>query len=629
MAQSVDLLLNTAVNQHQQGNFQQAEQLYRRILQMQPKYAYVSNLLGVLLSQYKKDHKEAEKLISRAIKLDPGVAEFHNNLGLCLQQQGKMEEAARAYERATRLNPKFVPAWFGFGTVNVFLKKPEAAIKALQKTIELDPGYLPAYNNLGNIYREIQQYDKAKEMFDKVVELKPDFAEGWYNIGLLYKVQEDGDNAIQAFGKAVALRPDYVKAYCKMGLCHAYLSDDFEKALKDFDTALEINPRYLPIYLYKADVLQLFGRFEESEAVLRTAVNIDESQVGAYLGLINIKKITDEDLARIQSELKETDFEPKQLVRLHFSLGKIFDDRREYENAFWHLQRGNELHRDSFEYDINTFQQQVSRFIETIDFNYINQYAVHGLDTDVPVFIVGMPRSGTTLTEQIIASHPKAHGAGELEMIGKIVNSLVREWNESALNTGDFTSSLLKPAITPEKIKQSANSYLNHITEFNKNACRITDKMPQNFLHIWLIAILFPQAKIIHCQRNPMDTCLSIYFQQFGGHHPYAYDLTELGLYYRQYLRLMSHWHNMLPVRILDVQYEELVADLETNSKRLISYIDLPWDERCLQFYETERSVKTVSQWQVRQKIYTDSIERWRHYEPWIGPLVEALGEAG
>ena len=617
---SLEQLLARAIELHQRNNFQQAGELYRRILQVQPGNAYVLNLLGVLTSQHEVDHEESVKLIKSAINIDPDVPDYHNNLGLALLQAGKVKEAAQAFEKATRLNPAFLPAWLNLGNTRVLLKDAEGAIQAFQKIIDLEPDYLPAINNLGNVYRELRRFDDALRMFNKVLELKPEFAEAWYNVGLVFKVKKDFAGAITAFDRAIALNAGYLRAFLKRANCRLEVNDNVG-AFQDFDRALQINPRNIPTYILKATALRQLGRFDETEMVLRQALALDESALDAYLGLVTTKKYNEDDLAKIQAVLEESELKPSMLAPLYFSLGTIFDNRGEYEKAFRHFQKGNQLHRSTYEYDVNGFARDVSRLIELFDEDFIRRNRARGMDTDLPVFIVGMPRSGTTLIEQIIASHPAVHGAGELDFIGQLAFDLARRHGSGGMSVDE--------SILPEdaEIGQLADEYLTRIRKIDGKALRITDKMPGNFMYLGLIAVLFPKARIIHCRRHPLDTCLSIYFQHFSGVLPYAYDLAELGSYYHQYRRMMAHWQRVLPGQILDMPYEELIRDLEANSRKLISHIHLPWDDRCLRFYDTDRAVKTASQWQVRQKLYVDSVGRWRHYEPCLQPLIEALGD--
>lgn len=618
----VEQLINRAVQFHQRGDFLQAEQNYKQVLEKQPKNAYVLNLLGVLYSQ-KGEHREGEKLLKKAIKTDPGIADYHSNLGLCLQQLGKPEAAEKAFKKALQIDTKFVPPLFGLGNVSLQLKKPEQAIELFKKVITINPDYLPAYNNLGNLYRELMDYDEALKMFNRVLEIKPDFAEAWYNIGLVYLVQKQGDQAANAFRKAIRLNPGYFRAYFKLGDCYGFLLHDLALAIREYDHAVTINPHYIPAYIHKSSAYRLNGKFDLSEQVLREALEVDPSAIDAYLELVRVNT-KEADLDKMQSVLNNMELDLKQLINLHFTLGKIYEDKKDYAKAFQHFQQGNTYRHKIEKYDAEGYYQYIDKQIQTFTTTFIESYSGLGLDTELPVFIVGMPRSGTTLTEQILASHPAVYGAGETENMMQVTKNFWKLLREK----GYQTAGMKKPCLEKHELEQVVSEYMDYFRGFETHALRVTEKMPGNYEQLGLIAILFPKARIIHCRRNPLDTCLSIYFQNFSLQHHYANQLTDLGLQYRAYLRLMEYWEKVLGNRILTVHYEDTVQDLDKASHRLIDFVGLPWDENCLKFHATERVVKTASYWQVRQKLYSHSVGRWRNYEPWLGPLVEALGDS-
>lgn len=618
----VEQLINSAVQLHQQGNLQLAEQNYRKALEMQPKNAFVLNLLGVLKSQ-KGEHQEGEKLISKAIKIDPEVADYHSNLGLCLQQLGKPEAAEKAFKKALQIDTKFVPALFGLGNINLQFKKPEHAIELFRKVITIDTNYLPAYNNLGNLYRELKEYDEALKLFNRVLEIKPDFADAWYNIGLVYLAQHQGEQAVNAFRKATELKTKYFRAHFKLGDCYGFLLQDLQAAVGEYDCAIMINPRFIPAYIHKSSVYRLNGKFDLSDKVLREALEVDPSAIDAYLELVKVNT-KEADLDKMQSVLNNMELDLKQLINLHITMGKIYDDKKDYTKAFQHFQQGNTYKQEIEKYDAEGYHQYIDKQIQTFTAPFIESYSGLGLDTELPVFIVGMPRSGTTLTEQILASHPAVHGTGETEYMVQVTEKF---WQLLRKKCKQTTSAEM-PHLEKHELEQVVSEYMDYFRKFEPLALRVTEKMPGNYEQLGLIAILFPKARIIHCRRNPLDTCLSIYFQNFSLRHSYANNLTDLGVHYRMYLRLMEYWQEVLGDRILTVNYEDMVQDLEKTGRRLIDFVGLPWDDSCLQFHTTERVVKTASQWQVRQKLYSHSVERWRNYEPWLGPLVEALGDS-
>jgi len=294
----------------------------------------------------------------------------------------------------------------------------------------------------------------------------------------------------------------------------------------------------------------------------------------------------------------------------------------DYAQAFDNLRRGNRLKRarDYADYRLDTFRAEVEALMALFDTDFFRQRAHLGSASERPIIIYGMPRSGTTLTEQILASHSHVHGGGELLFFGDLADRLQRE----ARCQEAWPACLAR--FEPGTLAGLAQEYETLLRRIAPKARRVSNKLPHNFMHLGLIQLLFPRARYLHCRRHPLDNCLSIYFQNFTGNHPYAYDLETLGGYYREYRRLTDHWKAVLPAPILEVDYEETVTDLEGSARRLLDFCGLPWEEQCLAFHETRRAIKTASVWQTRQKVYTHSVARWRHYEPWLAPLREALG---
>jgi hypothetical protein len=298
-------------------------------------------------------------------------------------------------------------------------------------------------------------------------------------------------------------------------------------------------------------------------------------------------------------------------------LGKFFDDVKQYQPAFENYRQANELtKRGGLRYDAEKLQGHVEHIIESFDAAAIRAKQAHGDSSQRPVFIVGMPRSGTSLTEQILASHPAVFGAGELTY-----------WDGSY---GAYQAGQREGAADAAVIPNIARAYLERLTQLSGDALRVIDKMPPNFMNLGLIHAAFPKARIIHMQRHPIDTCLSIYFQYFLNAHPYANDLQNLAHYYAEYLRIMAHWRRSIPATaLLEVPYEGLIAEQEVWSRRMVEFVGLPWDPKCLDFHQTDRVVITTSKWQVRQKIHSASAGRWKHYEKFVGPLERLVSLSG
>lgn len=370
-------------------------------------------------------------------------------------------------------------------------------------------------------------------------------------------------------------------------------------------------------------VAQALGNHPAALTHYGKALALQPAHAQAVLGLSTARRYTAGDSALIEGFerlLQREDSPPRDTAALHFALGKMRDDCGQYDLAFDHYAAANALKRELVRFDREQHARYVDSLIGTFSQEFIRAKAgTLSVDDELPIFIVGMPRSGTTLVEQIIASHPSVKAGGELPGLRRVVRSLATQ------GADDISYPACVASLNAAAAHQLARGYLGKLPARTNGEIRVTDKMPSNFLHAGLIAILFSKARIIHCRRDPMDVCLSIFFQPFSRAHPYAFDLGDLGHYYRHYERLMSHWRAVLGERLFEVQYADLVDDPQSVSRRLIDRCGLEWNDQCLQFDRNEGAVRTASQWQVRQPIYKTSLQRWKHYERHLSPLVEAL----
>ncbi|MFZ2524560.1 MAG: sulfotransferase, partial [Candidatus Ferrigenium altingense] len=511
-------------------------------------------------------------------------AEAHCNLGFALKEQGELEAAIESCRRALALKPDFAEA---YNTLGSALKdqpgKLVEVVESFRKALSLRPDFAEAHNNLGKALHDQGKLEAAVGSFHKALLLRPDLAEAHSNLGNALQEQGDSDAAVESFRKALSLKPDCAEAH--IGLAGVCLDA---------------------------------GQFAEAKTHLDRALALKPDHPGAWAWLPSLRKMTLDDLpwAEKAQHLLEGGLKAQEEVELCYALGKYHDDTRRYEAAFACYERANRLKR---RFDGHFDRDAFRRFVDTIISAHTPatmQQLTGGNASHRPLFIVGMPRSGTSLTEQILASHPDVFGAGELRFWGQQANlhaSSISSWHRDATLLRDI-----------------ASQYEAELQRHSAAALRVVDKMPGNFMHLGLIHAVFPQARILHTRRNPVDTCLSIYFQGFSNQHIYANDLDDLAFYYREYHRLMEHWRAVLPPEVfLDVPYEGLVEDQEDWSRKIIGFIGLEWDERCLNFHETERMVGTASNWQVRQKIYKTSRERWRNYEKFVMPLLPLLELAG
>jgi tetratricopeptide (TPR) repeat protein len=488
-----------------------------------------------------------------------------------------------------------------------------------RKLLEVQPDQVDALHLLGVIHLQRGDLVAAEALIRGAIAIDASLAVFHNNLGAVLRGMGRMDEAADAFRAAVTLAPEYAEAHSNLGTAMLALGD-FERSLEAFRRSLVLNPRNPQAHCNLGAALLEYGRLEEAAACFNAALEIDPGYSAAfhYLSLTRASSAVPQDeIALAERTLAEGEPGIDQRIHLHFALGRMLDQEERFEEAFHHIAEANRLQRGRTVYDPARHEQLIDRTIDLFTPAFFESFRELGCDSELPVFIVGMPRSGTTLVEQILASHDQVFGAGELGYFQQL---------EAALS-GILASAAPYPtcsgALGAAEIDALARGYLSLLRSLPgaRHAHRVTDKMPDNFLHLGLIAMLFPRARIIHCRRDPLDTCLSIYFQKFTGDYPYAYDLSEIGRYYLAYRRLMAHWKAVLPIPVLEVDYEALVADQEGVSRQLVAFCGLEWRERCLRFFQTERSVKTASSAQVRRPLYAGSVGRWRHYEAHLEAL--------
>jgi tetratricopeptide (TPR) repeat protein len=679
-----------AGEQIEAGQLQSAEGLLRRVLQRQPRNAFALHLMGVIahragraelaieligkaieiqpnVAQFHSNRGEMLRILKRldeaiyhgerAVSLDPGHAVARSNLGIAYYDKKDYERAAACQEKALELNPKLLQALNNLGSIRRELKDKEGAIAYYRQALEISPDYLEARNNLGAVLTELEKPEEAMAELVRVVHARPQYADAHCNIGNAFLQMENYDKAIAAFNQTLALMPDNPGAImglaraCKelnrLDEAHATVNralqlapdkaeayslagdiytkmEQYEKAETAFRKALELDENLLSGYLGLGQLQMELGQFDASQANFQKAMEIDPKEIAPHVHMAQAREIKPDDplLERLEAEAEHFGTMPAtRALALHFALGKAYDDLKEYDKAFPHFAEGCRLKRARIQYDADNFDLACKNIREFFTREKIAELRGGGDPSDVPIFVLGMPRSGTTLTETILASHPDVYGAGELHDLLAIANQPI-----PGKKTEGFPLSMR--GVTRDDLTRAGARYVAGLRERNATAKHITDKMPANFLAVGLIHLMLPNAKIVHIKRNAADICLSCFTKLFNNSQYHTYDLSELGRYYVNYARLMEHWSNVLPEgAFLDVQYEDLVANKEAQTRRLIEYCGLEWNDACLESHKTERSIKTASISQVRQPVYTSSVERWRRYEKHLQPLLEVLGE--
>ena len=605
----------------EQGKLDEAVAQYQRALALKPDYADAHNNLGVTLREQGK-LDEAVAHLRQGLVLKPR-AEAHDTLGNALRGQGKLDEAVAEYQKALALRPDYVNAHNNLGVALREQGKLEEAVAQYQRALAL-ADVAQTHKNLGVALQEQGKLDAAVAHLRRSLELEPSVVETHCNLGDVLRDQGELEEAAAQYEQALSLKPDHAAALGGLGSALRE-QGKFEEAFAACRQALAFKPDFAAAHAHLGHTFREIGRLEEARSAYSKAIELAPQKCAFYHGLSTVKGFarSDADLAAMEKLASETaSLSAEDQIYLGFALGKAYDDLGEREPSFRHLLGSNALKRQRIVYDEVAVLGEFARIREVFSPELMRKKRDLGDSSPTPVFIIGMPRSGTTLIEQILASHPNIFGAGELMNIARAVRGL---------NSAPASFPETVPSMGSEQLRQLGASYVAAVRALAPNAERITDKMPHNFRFAGFINLALPNARIIHTRRDPVDTCLSCFSRYFEGGHPYSYDLAELGRYYRAYEALMTHWREVLPSNVmLEVQYEEVVADTETQARRIVAYCGLEWDDACLSFHETQRPVRTASALQVRQPIYRSSVGRWRPYEHMLGPLLEALrGSAG
>jgi tetratricopeptide (TPR) repeat protein len=511
---------------------------------------------------------------------------------------------------ADRPQPNDAKRLLALGNKSIAQGDYDEAIAFYQDLIKLNPRHAIALNNLGSALFKVGRYKEAEACFYRAIKVKADYADPHSNLGNLLLLRGYFADAERSFRYALKINPRFVDARNNLGLVLANLNN-LRDAKSNFDKVLKNEPRSTDALRGLALVARTEGRFDDAGAMLDRALQIDPKMPGALSSLVSLRKMTTADSAWLHSaeEVAASGITPSDESELRFAIGKYYDDVEDFKLAFRSYQRANDLLKPLAEpYDREARRRFVDDLIRVYARETMAGVAAGASNSNKPIFVLGMPRSGTSLTEQIIASHPSVKGAGELDF-----------WPHAGL---EHENAIRQGLVDESTRRKLAEAYLRALETRSGAAQRIVDKTPLNCDFLGLIHSAFPNGRIIYMRRDPIDTCLSCYFQKFSPSLNFTMDLSDLANYYRDHHRLMAHWRAVLPPgTILDVPYAELVADQKGWTRKILEFLDLEWNERVLDFQDTQRIVITASSWQVRQKIYTSSVRRWRNYQKFIEPL--------
>ncbi|MBV8934801.1 MAG: tetratricopeptide repeat protein [Alphaproteobacteria bacterium] len=593
---------------HQAGRLRHAEALYRKALHKNPGDANALHLLGVLAYQ-RGAAGQALRLIERALPTLPDIPDVHLNFGNVLRELGRLEEAVTSYRRALALKPDYGMAHNNLAAVLNQQGEFRAGLAGSERAIVLIPEFFGTHVTHADALMGLERFAEAEAPLRRALDLAPDRAQTHRDLGWVLAKLGRHKEAMASLEHAIALDPGDPAVYFALAAT-LFLAKDLAGSEAGFRRALALAPAYAAAWHELGTLLRSTGRFDEALVCFNRAIELDPDRPEIYRSLAATgQQASDEaELQRLQTILKDQKRSVSDRVSGGFALGMLLDNAGRCDEAFPAFAEANTLYRreravagDRF--DIEAFRRQVDDLIELATPAFFSMAASWGTASQLPVFIVGMPRSGTTLVEQIAASHSRVVGAGELNAIGEIWDHLAAHNRGLPLEKWDAAHA-----------RQLARRHLAFLQGLGNGALRVVDKMPDNIFFLWLIAALFPAARIIWCRRDLRDTCLSCFFHHFTDGNIYAYDLADCATRAAEVERLGGHWLRVLPLQILVIDYEKLVANPEHETHRLTDFLDLAWEPACLDFHRTERPVLTASAWQVRQPLYTCSVGRWRRY---------------
>ncbi len=647
---SIQKAYKNAADLLEKGKFNLAEQQLSEILKKFPNDPNSLRLSGVSSLEQKRPEIALIPL-QKAIKIAPDFIHAHQNLAQAWSQLGELRKAEICYKKCLDLDPSNFSNWKSLGDVLTDQGKEKEADKAYKNAISTDQKYLNLQKamsqvqkgNLGEaekIYREILSddpnnvdalrllallasrtgaIDQAITMLENCLKIAPDYALAWENLAKMYRQKDDHDSLQKAalcFTKATELRPDWAEGWAGLGTMQTR-SSQHEEGIKSYKKSIQLKKNQPRVHLSLGHVYKTTGNQQASINSYNEAIKLDEDFGEAYWSLANLKtyQFSSEEIISMEKRLASSNVEEREKVHFLFSLGKAYEDIEEFDKSFKYYKQGNDLNRGRTSYDPKAIEALTGRLKSFFTVNKFEEYKNSGNTSKAPIFIVGLPRSGSTLIEQILASHSKVEGTMELPNIMNIARKLGNSTKEKTAYPeiiGTLKSS---------DLNQLGKSFMEETNFLRSGKPYFIDKMPNNFSHIGLIKMILPNAKVIDARRNPMDTCFSCFKQLFARGQAFTYDLSEIARYYINYVDLMNHWDDVLPGFIFRIQHEDLLENQETLTKDLLKFCELDFEPSTLEFYKTKRAIKTASSEQVRLPINTKGVNQWKKYETYLNEL--------
>ena len=586
------------------GKLVKAIETYKTALSLQPNYAQAAYNLGIVF-QNQGDLDAAIEAYKKVLSLDPSYVEAHFNLANALNEQGKLGRAIESYNKALSLKPDYAEAHCNMGTALKKQSKPEDAIKSYNKAIFLKPDCVDAYYNMSDILSGQGKSEEAIAAIKTAISLKPNFSNAYSNMGLLLKDAGKPEEAIAALKKAISLDSDNADAYNNLGVTLHSLNRH-EEAIKAYRKTILLKPNFAKAFNNIGNVLKEQGKVDEAMEAYNQALSIkpDYALVHRVLSHLVKYKPGNPQIDQVEELLKRTDLDDGDLSHLHYALGKMKEDIGNISAAFENYVAGGRIQKKVLSYNLEQDEYLFNNTkIAALKIKSLQQLKPNKEVKHRPIFILGMPRSGTTLVEQIISSHPTVKGAGELPFLRRFGDPLT---------IGDQGISL-------KNLQKVRDLYLLELGKLSDGKFFVTDKMPQNFLQIGIIMAALPESKIIHVKREPAATCWSNFKHNFSTHGlGYSYDLVDTVSYFKLYQDLMHFWDLQYEGKIYHLDYDKLTSDFQAETRKVIEYLELGWNEACLFPHNNKRIVKTASQQQVREKIYKGSSQVWQKFEPYL-----------
>ena len=614
-----DNLKQKALVYFNKGLIDKAKTLYEKARKKNPNDPETLYMLGAIFGQ-KKNYNQAIKYFSKTIQLQPNAFVALCGLGKAQKEAGLYHDAEISYNKALNLQPDNPDLILEIAGVLLHLGNEKNAEKLLNDVLSRNPENVEAMHGLGEIHQSRREFDTAIHYYEKALSKDPKRSGTHHRLGFTLHCTGDYDGAIKHLKTALSLNPSFQEAYVNLATSQV-TAGELEHADETLSQATKRWPNNIDIAVCKADLLEknddAIAAYKLIKPFLKKNVQ-HPSLAMVYLSICNKVNECEAAIEHMEKLIALPETPDKTREAMQYAIGDVYNKQEQYDKAYQHYKQANSSRPDTYNKIENALY--IDSIINTFSYKHLSQNVRSSTNKKQSAFIVGMPRSGTSLVEQILQSHSEIAGAGELNDVGKIAHTIQPPLG-SSVKQYPFNCEHLTSAI----LDKFSTEYYDKLKSISPTATYVTDKMPHNFLYLGLIAQLFPGAKIIHCRRNPIDTCLSIYFQNFHEQHNYANNLTNLGEYYLEYSRLMDHWIRTLNIEIYEISYENLVVNTAEEIKNLLQYMDVAWEDNCLQFHKSDRYIATASHHQVRTPIYNKSINRWKYYEKHLTPLIEIL----